>query len=439
MRFLSVAEVDGGRGVEFAGGEELVHAHPLVFVVRDLTVPRTRGHNGYARPRAQVSTVRRAGYTVVAWLLPGEIPVGRRHRSHQGIFHRGLGRRTLLDHLQISIEVRVFGLEPGEAFFEAPDEFLVRLAGDGADIQRDVGARGDDVDLGLPAIRAHQYRRREARITEERVLAAAFYLLPLQLFDRDHEPRRPGDGVDAASGHRPVRHPAPHRDLDPQSALLLDAELVLLRLADDGTVHPFRVTPLDEAFDPGHHPLLVHRMAENDLARKRHSRVPDRRHRHNRRSQVPLRVARASTVDALPDPLTPERWMAPVLRPSLGHHVGVRLEEQGLPRPLALPDRPDVRTPRRDLLRMDLETFALEVVRDEPGDAIFVASGFLGTVDARDADELLSEARQLLAVDPSPHRFEEFPELSGRFCTRFGQRLTANFATCRRDACPVLR
>src|SRR5215217_397796 len=221
MRFLSVAEVDGGRGVELAGGEELVHAHPLVFVMRDLTVPRARGDDGDARPRAQVSTVRRAGDAVVAWLVPGEIPVSRRHRSHQGIFHRGLGRGTLLDHLQISIEVRVFGLEAGEAFFEAPDEFLVRLAGDGADIQRDVGARGDDVDLGLPAIRAHQYRRREARITEERVLTAASYLLSLQLLDRDHEPCRPGDGVDAASGHGPVRHPAPHRDLDRRAPFCL--------------------------------------------------------------------------------------------------------------------------------------------------------------------------------------------------------------------------
>src|SRR5215211_2314936 len=411
MGVLSVAEVDGGCGVEFAGGEDFVHAHPLVFVVRDLTVPRARGHDGYARPRAQVSTVRRAGDSVVARLVPGEIPVGRRHRSHQGTFHGGLGRGTLLDHLQISIEVRVFGLEPGEAFFEAPDEFLVRLARDGADIQRDVGARGDDVDLGLPAIRAHQYRRREARITEERVLTAASYLLSLQLLDRDHEPCRPGDGVDAASGHGPVRHLAPHRDLDPQSALLLDAELVLLRLADDGAVHPFRVTPLDEAFDPGHHPLLVHRMAENDPAGKRHSRVLDRTHRHDRRSQVPLRVARAPPVDEIPYPLCLERRMPPVLRPPLGHHVGVRLEEQGLPRPLALPHRPDVRTSRRGLLNVNLEALAREAVSYEARDAIFVAIGFLGTVDARDADELPGEARQLLAVDSVPHRCQKFLEL----------------------------
>src|SRR5215212_11963070 len=174
MRLLPVTEVHGGRGVEPAGGEELVHAHPLVFVVRDLTVPRTGGHDGYVRPLVQVRAVRRAGDAVVVRLVPGEIPVGRPDRPHQGIFHRGLRPRTLLDHVQARVEVRVLGLEFGKELFETPDQVFVRLAGDRADVQGDVGARGDDVDLGLPAIRAHQYRRREARITEERVLAAAF-------------------------------------------------------------------------------------------------------------------------------------------------------------------------------------------------------------------------------------------------------------------------
>src|SRR3712207_6951698 len=90
------------------------------------------------------------------------------------------------------------------------------------------------------------------------------YLLPLQLLDRDDEPRSPGDGVDAAQGHRPVRHLSPHRDLDPQGTLLLYAELVLLRFADDRAVYSFGVSPSDKGFDPAHHPLLVHRMAEDE-------------------------------------------------------------------------------------------------------------------------------------------------------------------------------
>ena len=97
-------------------------------------------------------------------------------------------------------------------------------------------------------------------------------------------------------------------------------------------------------------------------------------------------------------------------RPPLGHHVCVRLEEQGLAGPASLPHRPHVRASRRDLLRADLEAFVFQVVNEEPGDAGLVAVRFLGTVDARDAHELLREARQLLAVYSSSHRFEQVPE-----------------------------
>ena len=125
-----------------------------------------------------------------------------------------------------------------------------------ADVEGDVGARRDDVELRLPAVGSKQNGRGEARVAEEGVLAVALYLLPLDLLDRHHEPSRPGDGVDAAQRHRSVRHLSTDGDLDAQGALLLDAELVLLRLADDGAVHPFRVPPLDEPLDPGHHPRL---------------------------------------------------------------------------------------------------------------------------------------------------------------------------------------
>src|SRR5215210_2847393 len=271
MRVLSVTEVHGASGVELAGGEELVHAHPLVPVVRDLTFPRPRRDDGYARPRAQVGPVRGAGHAVVARLLPCEIQVSCDHRPHQRVLHRGLRRRTLLYYFQTGVEVRVLGSELCEAFFEAPDEVLVGLGWGRADVQGDVGARGDDVELGLPAVGPEQDSRGEARVAEERVLAVALYLLPLQFLDSHHEARRPRDGVHAAERHRPVRHPAPDRDLDAQGALLLYAELVLLRLADDGSVHPFRVSPLDERLDPGHHPFLLHGMAEDEFARERNT------------------------------------------------------------------------------------------------------------------------------------------------------------------------
>src|SRR5215212_1884102 len=429
MRVLSVAEVHGGGGVELASGEELVHAHPLVCVVRDLTFPRPRRHDRYASPRAQIGAVRRARNAVIPRLVPGKVPVSGGHRPYQRVLHRGLGRRSLLYHLQLRLEVWIFGPQLLEMLFNAPDDLLVRLGGDRADVQGDVGARGDNVDLGFPAVGAHQDRRGEARIAEERVLAVAFYQLPLQLLDRHHEARRPGDGVHAAQRHRPVRHLSAEGDLDAQSALLLDAELILLRLADDGAVHPLSASPLDEALDPGHHPLLVHRMAKDEFAAQWYSRVFDRLDGNNRRRQVPLRIARPPPVDAFPYLLGPERRMLPVRGPSLGHHVSVRLEEQGLAGPLTLPHRPHVRTPRRYLLCADFEALALEVVNEKAGDMGLVAVVFLETVDARDADELLHQARQLFAVDTSQHRIEallEPPDVGRiRVRARFRQATTA--------------
>ena len=117
---------------------------------------------------------------------------------------------------------------------------------------------------------------------------------------------------------------------------------------------------------------------------------------------------------------------APSPQPALGHHVCVCLEEQGLAGPVSIPHRPHVRASRRDLLRADLEAFVFEVVNEEPGNTGLVAVRFLGTVDARDADELLHEACQLLAVYSSQHRFEQVPEFvfSEPLRARLRQRLS---------------
>src|SRR5919112_3162564 len=266
MRVLSVAEVHGRSGVELAGHEELVHAHPLVFVVWDLTVPRSRGDDGHAGPRAQIGPVGRTRHAVVTRLLPREVQVSRGHSPHQRVLYRRLRRRTLLYYFQTGVEVRVFGSESRETLFEAPDQLFVGLGRGSADVEGDVGARRDDVELRLPAVGSEQNGGGEARVAEEGVLAVALYLLPLDLLDRHHEPSRPGDGVDAAQRHRSVRHLSTDGDRDAQGALLLDAELVLFGLAYDGAVHPSRVPPLDEPLDPGHHPLLVYRMAEDEFA-----------------------------------------------------------------------------------------------------------------------------------------------------------------------------
>jgi hypothetical protein len=65
----------------------------------------------------------------------------------------------------------------------------------------------------------------------------------------------------------------------------------------------------------------------------------------------------------------------------------VRLEEQGLPLTISLPYGPHVRTAGRDLLSFHLEARALQIIRDEPGDARLVSVRLLRAVDARDADQ----------------------------------------------------
>ncbi|MCD6054042.1 MAG: hypothetical protein K0Q96_1234 [Rubrobacteraceae bacterium] len=279
------------------------------------------------------------------------------------------------------------------------------------DIQGDVGARGDDVYLGLTGAWAHQNCWREARIAEERVLAVALDLFPFELLDRDDEPRGPRNRVDAALRHCPVRHRSAQGNFHPERALLRDAELVLLGLADNGGVHSYCVASLDERLDSGHHPLFIHRMTEYQPASERGTGVPNSTHGNYGRRQISLGVACPAPVDTLSIFLCTERRMIPVLRVSFRHHVRVRLEEQGLPLTISLPHGPHVRTARRDLLGFHLETRALQVVCDEPGYARLVSVKLFGTVDARDADEFSCQVHEFLAVDPIQYIFEHSLEL----------------------------
>src|ERR671911_1428364 len=311
MGFLPVGVVHGGRGVELAGGEELVLVNPLVCVVWHLAYPGPRGDYGDAGPRAEKGAVGRAGHPIVSRLLAGQMVVSPGHRADQGFVLRGRGRRAFLYHLERGVEVGVFRLQPRENVFQAPDQLFVRLGRHGADVQGYVGARGDHVDLGVPEVGPHEDGRRKARITEEWVLAVALYLLPLQLLDRDHEPRGPRNGVDPAQGHGPVRHPATHGDLDPERALLARADLVLLGFADNGGVNPLGMSVLDERLDARHHPLLVDRVTEYQGAGERDTRVPYGSHSHHGSRKVPLGVAGAAPVEAPAHTLSRERWMFP--------------------------------------------------------------------------------------------------------------------------------
>src|SRR5215210_4723416 len=413
MGFLSVGVVHRRRGVELAGGEEFLFIDPLVCVVWDLAVPRSRRDDGYACPRMQERAVGRTRYPVVGRLFAGEAGVGPCHRADQRLLLRGFGRRALFDHLERSVEVRVFRGQPGEDVFQTRDELSVGLGWHCADIQGDVGARRDHVDLGFPAIRAHEDSRREARISEERVLAVALDLLSFEFLDRDDEPCGPRNGVDTTSRHGTVRHHCAHGKFRPERALLTCAELVLLGFADNGGVHSFCVASLDERLDACHHPLFVYRMTEYQPAGERDTRAPYRGHG---RSQVPLGVARPTPVDTVSSSLGVERRVIPVLRAALRHHVRVRLEEQGLPRPVALPHGTHVRTSRDDFFDPHLEARVLQMVRDESGDARLVPVLLFRTVDARDADEFARQVHEFPAVDVVQYIVEHSLESGVRSC-----------------------
>src|SRR5215212_3020981 len=398
MGFLSVGVVQRGRGVELAGGEEFLLIDPLVCVVRDLTVPRSRGDDGDAGPRVQESTVGSAGHPIVGRLLAGEACVGFRHRADQRLVFGGLGRRALFDHLESSVEVGVFRGQPGEDVFQMRDEFCVGLGWHRADIQGDVGASRDHVDLGFPATGAHEDSRREARTSEERVLAVALDLLSFELLYLHYKFRGPRNGVDAALWHGTVRHRPTYGEFRPERALLTRAELILLGLADDGSVHSFRVAPLDERLDACHHPLFIHWMTEYQPAREWDTRAPYGGHGDHGRSQVSLGVTRSTPVDTAPISLGVERRVVPVLRASLRHHVRVRLEEEGLPRPLALPHGPHVRTARRNLFRPHREPCTFQVVSHKPRDVFLIRLRLFGPVDAGDTDEFPRQANEFFTL-----------------------------------------
>ncbi len=165
MAVLSVAVVHGRRGVELAGGEELLLVHPLVRVVRDLPVPRPRRDYGDAGPGVQERPVRSARARRCSAAPPrsdrGEAAaIARTSGSSFGV---SVGGRSSITS-SVASKSGSSASRLARMLFEPADELLVGLGRGGADVQGDVGARRDDVDLGLPAVGSEQDRRRKARV-----------------------------------------------------------------------------------------------------------------------------------------------------------------------------------------------------------------------------------------------------------------------------------
>src|ERR671910_3767055 len=98
--------------------------------------------------------------------------------------------------------------------------------------------------------------------------------------------------------------------------------------------------------------------------------------------------------------------MLPFLRAPLRHHVGVRLEEQGLPRTVALPYGPDVGPARGYFFGPHFEADVSQIVRNEPGSTTFVSILSVRAVDAGDAHEVCRQTHEFLAVDPTQYVLE---------------------------------
>ena len=211
---------------------------------------------------------------------------------------------------------------------------------------------------------------------------------------------RGGDRVDAGVGHRPVRHPAVDGDTRPEDTLLLEAELVLLRLADDGG---------GDAPAEGR---------ARRSASRRTSRLPRPRARRPSaaRRARPRRGARRPPPPSPPParPSCPRFPARRAARPRRDRSTANGARRRDRPRsrrrcdprgrgscPADGPVEPadDVRAPRGDVLHLDREALAAEPGLDRAGDRALVGLGLAGPEDARDADQLGGEVDDLALGD----------------------------------------
>jgi hypothetical protein len=214
------------------------------------------------------------------------------------------------------------------------------------------------------------------------------------------QPAEPCDRVDARLGHRPMGHLAAHAKPRPDDTALLEAQLVLLRLADDRGIELAPDRRGAEVPHADHAVLLVHQRAHHQLAPQRHARPLDGRRSDHRGGQPALHVRGPPAVDPVVHEIGRERQVRPLGGIALGYHVGVALEEEATSAgaPFAEP-ADDVGSPRSDRLHLDREVLAPEPAFDEGGDLGLGRGGIPGPVDTRDADEGSRQLHHLVRID----------------------------------------
>ena len=152
MGFLSVGVVHRRCGVEFAGGEKFLFVDTRLLGVGS-PGPRPRRDDGDAGPRMQEGAVGRAGHPVVSRLLAGQMVALAIALTSGSSFGVSVGGRSSITS---SVASKSGSSEPRDDVFQSLYEISVGLIRHRTDIQGDVGARGDDVDLGLTGAWAHR-------------------------------------------------------------------------------------------------------------------------------------------------------------------------------------------------------------------------------------------------------------------------------------------
>ena len=300
----------------------------LIDLMRDEAVSGPARHDRDAERRAEDRAVGRAGHATE----PGRVSRDLSHRAGHGPDQR----LAALDPRGQAITVhgppvdrhsfRSRGGLAAEAIDLRGNRRLIRTRSQ-PDIERRLGRRRDHVGLGD----AGERRTHGGRCHRGRAEVRAG---PAEPAEATLEPRRLaqhgaqcGDGIGSGLGHRAVSHAAAHGHAGPDHTALLEAQLVLLRLADHrGGQRPAERRAAEMA-SADHVALLVHQCAHNEGPLKTGATPLDGGGRNHRRGKPALHVGSATSPDAAVGNVCSKRRMSARGGITFGDYVGVAFVE----------------------------------------------------------------------------------------------------------------
>src|SRR5439155_15703284 len=146
----------------------------------------------------------------------------------------------------------------------------------------------------------------------------------------------------------------------PDDAALLEADLILLGLADDRRGQLASERRRAEVSHPEHVAFLVDERADDETSVERRAASLDRRPGDHRGREAALHVGGPAPVDPAVDQLGAERRVRPLARIALGDDVGVALEQEAWAPVAVAEPGDDVGPSGRDLVDLDAEPLLSE-------------------------------------------------------------------------------